>query len=403
MKNETAWMLRNDGNSFPVKVHIYVMDNDDLSSEAEAASFILATHSQDKELCEEVLSAWMALLLENKVYLDISYDDLIETLKNCLRTLPYKFPYSLTESEYVNIFCEKSKVVNMDQLYDYVDEVRESLSQLSSRIKSSLNQQFCRSRYGGQYDTYSGNSCMWYRISSEGFNWANVIYLDISEKKKRYPTDSISICRDYESDYGDDLNQKEYFYKAKDGSAYYMMPLDEFLREEHEHSMVFSSEFTSGVISYIRRMLRSGSTCETILNSSRFPNNLNMDDIYACMKKIIDSEIRSQCIEATEFMDSLPTRSKSKVNEILSGIKSRYNYIDNVTVSDYSLRANRTGNMVGFNMEFEIESNKYEVLDHLKITVAFSKSFGSTPAGSIIRSFCKEFEDYKRFSNIVLK
>ena len=42
-----AWHLRQDGKFFPVQVHLYAMGDGDLSSEAEVASFLLKTDSED--------------------------------------------------------------------------------------------------------------------------------------------------------------------------------------------------------------------------------------------------------------------------------------------------------------------------------------------------------------------
>ena len=57
----TAWHLRNDGNFFPIIVHIYPMQDETLASEAEVASFIISTNSKDQEYAKFVLDAFMAL------------------------------------------------------------------------------------------------------------------------------------------------------------------------------------------------------------------------------------------------------------------------------------------------------------------------------------------------------
>ena len=56
-----AWMLRQDGTAFSCTHHLYCMDDDDLSSEAECAAFILNSNSKDSKLAELIIDAWMAL------------------------------------------------------------------------------------------------------------------------------------------------------------------------------------------------------------------------------------------------------------------------------------------------------------------------------------------------------
>ena len=267
MANTTAWMLRQDGVAFPCKVHLYTMADEDLSSEAEVASFLIATKSKDIGVAETILDAWMAMLIEDTV----SYDDDAAGIRDCIKQmlglLPYSFPFPLSDEEYLKIHDRLCNYTNIDEYYEYLDRVRAELPRLQDMIRKSLNQQFCRVRYGGQYDTYNGNNTIWFRISSVGYNWANTIYVFASENRRKWNIEKITICRDYESDHGDVNGKPEYFYKAKDGSAYYDMPIDEFLNEEHEHSLVFSTtELNRGVLATMRQKLAEGSTYQEVVN-----------------------------------------------------------------------------------------------------------------------------------------
>lgn len=255
-----AWHLRQDGKAFPVKVHMYCMGDDDLSSEAEVSAFLISSDSKDKDLAESVLDAWMALLIEEEVSYDADKEEIDRVLSSTLDSLPYKFQYPLPKSKLLEIHRKLNNYSDIDTLYEYTDKVRENLEEIQENIKQSINQQFCRVRFGGQYNTVSGNNEIWFRISSVGYNWANTIYVFTSSIKNSYKISNITICRDSESDRGFD-NQEEYFYKAKDGTYYKHLPIDEYLGEEHEHNPIFESiNMNEGVISTMKKLLARGYT-----------------------------------------------------------------------------------------------------------------------------------------------
>ena len=147
--SKTAWMLRQGGDAFGVMHHLYVMDDEDLSSEAEVAAFIIATESKDQDLAKYILDAWMAILIENIVPYDGEEPEIESAIESALSTLPYSFQYPLSTTELIKIHRECNQYDNVGSLYDFVDDVRYERTSLSKRIKDSLNQQFCRSRYGG--------------------------------------------------------------------------------------------------------------------------------------------------------------------------------------------------------------------------------------------------------------
>lgn len=271
-----AWMIRNDGKSIPVVTHLYAMQDDDFSSEAEVASFLLKYAKQDHELSKYVLDVWMAKLVE--AYLedigsgaDIDYD--IESiLKYQLKHLPYRIMFPLSDMQYIGIHNNLRNFWDIYSLEDFLNTVEISKENIWKDISDSLNQQFCRARYGGQYDSARGNSQIWFRISSVGFDWSDVIYSWTAAQKVRLNIQYISICRDMESDYGEFApDNVEYFYKAKDGSTYFNMPIDEYFSEEHGTSPVFSSKdynINRGVYYSIRLGLRQGDTFRTVLAST---------------------------------------------------------------------------------------------------------------------------------------
>ena len=86
-----AWMLRNDGKAFPCTHHLYVMNDEDLASEAEVAAFIYTTNSADKQYAAHVLDCWMALLVEDTLPYDYTEDELDEQIRRAGKSLPYRF------------------------------------------------------------------------------------------------------------------------------------------------------------------------------------------------------------------------------------------------------------------------------------------------------------------------
>lgn len=289
-----AWHLRQDGKAFPVKVHLYCMGDEDLSSEAEVAAFIVSTNSKDKDLAYTILDAWMALLIENEVSYDADEDSIEKSISSALKSLPYKFQYPLTESQLLSIHRRLNNYYDVDTLYEYVDRIKDTIEDIQEEIKLSLNQQFCRVRYGGQYNSVAGNSEVWFRISSTGYNWVNTIYIFTSSLNKQYRLSHITICRDSESDgdFGD--TSKEYFYKAKDGALYKHMPIEEYLIEEHEHNPVFESvDMNRGVIDSYRKLLSQSFTPHEILRDLKESTS----DIYNknLWKYLLRYE-RSKCV-----------------------------------------------------------------------------------------------------------
>lgn len=390
-----AWMLRQDGSAFPLIHHLYVMGDSDLSSEAEVAAFLISSDSKDRELAEYVLDAWMAMLIEYTVDYNDGQLAIEGKIKTAISKLPYRFLYPLPDDEYINIHRKCENYKDVGELYDFLDKVRENISDISDNIKHSLNQQFCRVRFGGQYNSKEGNNEVWFRVSSVSFNWANTIYLFASDIKRKYGAEYITICRDYESDNGEVEGKPEYFYKAKDGAMYYHMPIDEFLAEEHEHSLVFSNtELNAGVLATIQAELNKGNTLYTILNSLETSG-------APYRKPVWDYLVRKEttkCIDSSIYFDNLPNRTKNKLNQVKHMIMDHYPEISAIDI-DSKPRANRAGKDVGFEMIFELESD-YECIDHLQVSVVSTKALGDVMAPSLFRMFNKEYSDFLKFSNI---
>lgn len=406
MRNSnTAWMLRQDGKAFPVKVHLYAMGDPDLSSEAEVAAFLISTDSKDIKLAEEVLDIWMALLIENKVFYDDDADDINQRIREEVSSLPFKFQYMLPIDKFISIHEQCNNYDDVDSLYSYIDLSMERLKELQEDIKQSLNQQFCRVRYGGRTNStgeFSGpTGSLWFRISSVGFNWVDVIYIFTSNNYRRLKVQSIFICRDFESDNGDDYSKPDYFYKAKDGQLYYNMPLEEYLEEEHEHSPVFSSKMNvtinpcKGVISCARQLLSVG---ETYSQAREYLKGHGIILSSFTWQKLLASD-RKQCIDASEWYDNAGTRTKVKIMKMVQMIQRSYSFISNIDV-DVIPRENNTGNPIGFEMTCTIESEEIPEINGLQIQIVHKKPLNTIPIDILVRDFKREYSDFCNFKGI---
>ena len=359
-----AWMLRIDGKAFPCTQHLYVMDDDDLSSAAEVASFIIKSESKGTVYAKMILDFWMALLIEDSVDYNAEKEDIDEAIKNALTHLPYTFPYRLSTEEYIKIHNERNKYNDVDSLYYSCDEARENINIFNDEMKKILNSQFCRVRFGGQYNSYISNNTIWFRISSQGINWSNIIYQFVADMKAKLKITGVTICRDYESDNGEVEGKAEYLYKAKNGEVYYDMPVEEFLSGENDSNPVFASK------AYLR--------------------NFTVED-----------ERRKLCINASEYFDNLPNRTKNKLGKVKQMIVEKFPEITEVEI-DGDLIPNRSGNLVGFELRF-ILSSFYSVIDGLNVTIKSSKSISDVLDSSIFRMFAREYVDYLKFNNIEFK
>lgn len=389
-----AWHLRNDGAAFPIQVHIYPMQDSDLASEAEVASFIISTNSQDQEYAQYVLDAFMALRIENSVSFDAEEEEIDSAILDALQHLPFKFAYPLSDEQMLEIHHTCNNYNDVDSLYDFIDEVRNTISDIWSTIKDSFNQQFCRVRYGGQFQTTKGNSGIWFRIASVGFNWDDVIYMFASDISKKYHIEYITICRDNESD----GTEEDYFYKAKDGEAYYYMPLKEFFSEEHGRNPVFSATMRGRrVVGAIRSQLSKGRTflyaCSMLEKKGIYGSAQYRSYLY-------ETEIAKQWIKASEWFDALNTRTKMKLGKVKSMLQREYPEIIDMDI-DFNPRENSKGNPVGFELIFTLVSEHPDI-DNVPISIVSTKSLSSTQADTLARMFRREYDDYIDYKQIRL-
>lgn len=293
--NATAWMIRNDGHAFPVEVHLY--SDGDWVSLADIASFIISTNSRDKDYMKQAIIYWMTSLLEDQDQdLDKDSFDMKKILSDYLQEYPEYIKYPLSIDDYMKIYNSVDHPTSVAANMEWLESI--DFGEVESKVLKSLNQQFCRARFGGQYDTNRGNPTMWFRISSAGFNWYNIIYKFTYDYKNKLGIKYVTICRDPESDEMDTRAAK--FYKTKDGGLYKDMPVDEFLSEEHGSNPVFESfdpetiSIGIGIRRFTRIMLCTGHTLIEMHNKVPSVMTINFDKAWNVIRS---EEIRHRVFD----------------------------------------------------------------------------------------------------------
>ena len=135
-----AWMIRQDGKEFECTHHFYCMNDDDLSSEAECSAFIIKTKSKDIDLANQVIDAWLALGIEQKVDYNADAHDINEAILNFVNSLPYRFQYPISAREILDVHIKANNYSDVDSLYEYCDEVRENLYSIQEVNQSAVLQ-----------------------------------------------------------------------------------------------------------------------------------------------------------------------------------------------------------------------------------------------------------------------
>lgn len=194
----TPYMLRNDGELIKCdSVHPYIK--------------YVYENSNKREL-EELFHSHLDAL--NWFYENTRNNDLKESLKSLV--------YSVVNS---NIFSiNKEKIINTIT-FDYnsteqYSDNEEEINSIFINTNDLANQEFCRVRTSNM--RFGGNSNdIYFRISSVGFNWFDLIYKLVSNNSKYIST--VSICKDTQT-----FGGKVDFYYHK-GIEINKLPVDEFL------------------------------------------------------------------------------------------------------------------------------------------------------------------------------
>ncbi len=172
---DNAWMIRRDGKAIPCLVHTYG-SKDALEETVYAAQWLCenSANAETRKLAFAMIAAYGASLNAHR-----------NGIRNLLIAIKER-PYVFLEEAFVRAHMED---IQMDLRY--------SLQELNDLVCQRLSQEFMRARIGGMYDTEEGNRELFFRISSDGFDWSGIITRFLTTQASR--ADTVTVVRDHES------------------------------------------------------------------------------------------------------------------------------------------------------------------------------------------------------------
>ena len=175
IKSPTAWMLRQDGEAFPVIQHLY--GSLECVEETLYAGEWLYKHTSiptTQQLVLKLVAAYGKSLHPQ--------GDVVDNLQQSIQEKPY-------------IFLTLDFVEKMAAQLPAAEP--SSLERLNRQVTEKLNQEFLRCRLGGLYNTTPGCRDMYFRVSNPIFDWEPAIRRFLETHKEELET--VTVVWDEES------------------------------------------------------------------------------------------------------------------------------------------------------------------------------------------------------------
>lgn len=258
-----AWMIRNDGKAIPVKVHPYIFEGDLEPTYAFEWLYKNTKFQKVKDLILDFIYIWAI------EYLEVEQDTIVSEIIDEFST------YSAEEFPISAEFIEEigPKIIDRTVSDDSLEAIEKVLS-------DELDQEFLRARFGGAFnsDNLSSGEIV-FRISSECFNWYNIIFDFISKNERNLRIKCVTIVRDTGL-----LDKSLKYYKTHDGRSFYnQLPLSEFYTEsgnpvvEKKH-LYFDMDYKNYIPKMIFESLNKGSCISELtslpINRVRLKNRI---------------------------------------------------------------------------------------------------------------------------------
>lgn len=170
----TAWMLRRDGEAFPVVQHLY--GSPDCVEETLYAGEWLYRHTQRESARQAVLG------LAQAYGFSLGAGTAAENLRRAIGEKPYIF-LTLPFVEEVAPLLEQGGTGDVEAL--------------NLQVNRCLNEEFLRCRLGGLYNTAQGCRDMYFRVSSGEYDWGPAIQGFLSAHREEI--DTVTVVWDEES------------------------------------------------------------------------------------------------------------------------------------------------------------------------------------------------------------
>ena len=170
----TAWMLRLDGEAFPVVQHLY--GSSDCVEETLYAGEWLYRHTQRESARQAVLG------LARAYGLSLGAGAAAKNLRRAIGERPYIF-LTLPFVEEVTPLLEQGEAGDVEAL--------------NLQVNWCLNEEFLRCRLGGLYNTAPSCRDMYFRVSSGEYDWGPAIQGFLSAHQEEIGT--VTVVWDEES------------------------------------------------------------------------------------------------------------------------------------------------------------------------------------------------------------
>lgn len=175
IKSPTAWMLRQDGEAFPVIQHLY--GSLECVEETLYAGEWLYKHTSiptTQQLVLKLVAAYGKSLHPQ--------GDVVDNLQQSIQEKPY-------------IFLTLDFVEKMAAQLPAAEP--SSLERLNRQVTEKLNQEFLRCRLGGLFNTTPGCRDMYFRVSNPAFDWEPAIRRFLETHRDEMET--VTVVWDEES------------------------------------------------------------------------------------------------------------------------------------------------------------------------------------------------------------
>lgn len=198
-----SYMLRDDGKEIPVDPHPYATDG--WPYLLDCINWFWKNTSRVETKSNIVLFI-LRVLKDYYLLINDNFESSMRNLEEDQGVTINKELTDLVKDYYENLFNN-----NLDTVNTYYQ-----------LLNKALNQEFLRVRYNGLYDSDYSNKEVFFRVSSEGFNWYDLIWEFVFSHKE--DIDFITIVTDLES------TGKEKYYSYK-GVVYNKLPINDFLTQ----------------------------------------------------------------------------------------------------------------------------------------------------------------------------
>lgn len=289
-----AYMLSKNSDLIPVRYHPYGYVND-IEENSSCAYFLYKYSNRNIDEINRLLLMYIAycfasssieelwtddIKVENSSEFNKIFTDVLNEFDSFNTIAGWSFETRANViSDLFNVLIQSVTKYEIKTTSDLIDSYNEN-DNVEAYLQ--LNEDYVRVRVGGRYDN-DGEDCIYFRISSVGYDWGDDI-MNLIMSTFINKVSYITIERDMESA---KLNKQNYIiYKTREGEPINNMPIKDFIYQEHI-PLVASTDTHNGKIEYeLLPLLESG---YSIIDSRRLlPKSVLMAEYHRIIKEQIN-------------------------------------------------------------------------------------------------------------------